>query len=338
MVVGLVILAYAVKVYSKYKIAHSLRVHKEIKRLLMESVDNSRDVNPKLLLKLKRYIETIIAIINELDASIDQKKWPGIRKSIIEHIILPQALIWAKKRAWHKRYIACKAFGLSLNDLDEPTLKSLINDPVPLVAINAATLAIHCRSQPLIDAVIDSFQKSRRIRQSLYAQVISTADKTIIPLIKHRLLRETNPYIKAFCYRTLTELPSISETIKTTSKDLESENLDLKLSVMAYLRHTEPKSSKALFASLLKDNHWEVRAKSAKLLGDIGDKASACSLEDCLKDKEWWVRINAAQSLAKLGPTGILILKRQNPSVDQFAYEVSMQVLSIHDSQNMYPN
>ena len=40
------------------------------------------------------------------------------------------------------------------------------------------------------------------------------------------------------------------------------------------------------------------------------------------------MRINAAESLFKLGKKGIALLKKQKPSIDQYAYDVAAQVLS----------
>ena len=333
LVLLLLLLAYGLKVYGYYKTTHFKKTHKMIKQIFLESISSTNAFNPQSILPYRHHIRIILDIIDQFDTSINNKKWPRIRKNLIDLVVLPEANILASSSIWQKRYMACRALSLSSKKPDEAIIKILIKDPIPLVSINAAILAMNCNSKTLLDIVIDTFQQSRHVQQSLYAQIISKAKETIIPLIKNRLLREQDPYAKAFCYRTLTYTPTISSIVKTAKKDLESEHLELKLSVLAYLQHIDPASSGDLVASLLKDPHWEVRATSAKLLGKLGDERFADSLEKLLKDPEWWVRINTAEALVKLGPKGIAILKRQNPMTDQFAYDVSMQVLCMSTSE-----
>lgn len=325
----LVIFAYGVKVYTYHKNARVKKITKKVEQYLMEWMERPTDFNPAVILPYKPYVELIISIINKFDVSLTVEKWKVTREKLMTQIVLPGMRLYANSPSWSKRYLVCQAYQLSLEHLDDDIVKSLINDPIPLVSINAAILATKSNSQMLIDTVIDCFSKGRRIQQSLYAQILSSAVETMIPLVKHRLRHEKKPYVKIFCYRTLTQIPYVSETIETAFVDLNSNHLDLKLAVLDYLRKNDPQASFPRFVNLLKDNHWQVRARAAKLLGDMGNDFFASALEESLKDSVWWVRINAADALAKLGFKGILILQRQKPEIDQYAYDTARQVLSI---------
>ena len=327
-IIVLLLLSYGIKIYSHYKSARNARLLVKLEQILLEGVNHTERFDPKLILHYKREIVILLTIINKFDASIKKMEWQIIRQLIIDLVVLPKARVLAQKRSWIKRYLACQAFKLSLEKQDERFIEMLISDSIPLVAINAAMLAINYNAPLLIDKMIDVFSQGRRLQQSLYDQALTHATATIIPLIKERLAREKNPYVKAFCYRSLSYVPFVSEPIETIQVDLGSDNLDLKLAVLDYLHHNAPQSSEALFLPLLKDSHWEVRARAAKLLGELGDDKLALSLEECLKDPAWWVRINAAESLFKLGKKGIALLKKQKPSIDQYAYDVAAQVLS----------
>ena len=331
-IVGLlVILAYGIKVYSSYRAARYARVNREIEHYLMACIEKKSDFNQTLFRRYQQYTALIIAIIHQLDPVIKTAAWADIRREIVDHIVLPKARVLATSRSWSKRYLACQAFGLGLENQDENTIKMLINDAIPLVAIHAATLATQLHSQTLLDDVIDAFAKNRRVQQALYTQILAHADVTLVPLIKNRLLREKNPYIRAFCYRTLTSLPDVKDEVNTVKDDLNSINIDLKLAALDYLHRHDPHSARDTCLNFLTNSPWEVRAKSAKLLGEMGSPSVATELEKCLHDEEWWVRINAAEALSHLGEEGILILKKQDPKVDRYAYDVAEQVLSKQD-------
>ena len=336
LVIVLLLFAYGVKIFSYYRTAY---LNQSINDFIKHCIEQPADCDLKSIMKYKQRLDILINIIHQLDVDTVDENWMHLRIKLIDLIVIPAARVFAQSRQWYKRYLACLAFQLSSHKIDENVIVRLINDPVPLVAINAAILAVNAYSQEMIDAVIDTFSQGRRVQQSLYAQIISSADSTIIPLIKNRLIREQDPYIKAFCYRTLTFLPSDFDVVTTVDADIDfdvgttvdadlnAENVDLKLAVLYYLYHFDPRTSGKVLVSHLSDVHWEVRAKSAKVLGRLGDESYACELDKCLKDPEWWVRMNAAEALGTLGEKGMLILKNQTPDRDQYAYDAAMHVL-----------
>lgn len=339
LVVMLVLFANGVKIFSYYRAAYLKAINQSINRFIKHCIEQPADFRLKSIIKYKQHLDILINIIHQFDVATDDENWMHLRIKLIDLILIPTARVFAQSRQWYKRYLACLTFQLSSHKIDENVIVRLINDPVPLVAINAAIFAVNAYSQDMIDAVIDTFSQGRRVQQSLYAQIIFSAHTTIIPLVKNRLSREQDSYIKAFCYRTLTYLPSDFDVvttvdadidfdvITTVDADLNADNVDLKLAVLHYLYHFNPRASGKVLVAHLSDAHWEVRAKSAKLLGELGDESYAYELDKCLKDPEWWVRMNAAEALGTLGEKGMLILKNQTPDEDQYAYDAAIHVL-----------
>ena len=329
-VMGLLLYTYGIKSYFYYKTLYYQRMTERLEDLLRKGIQNPINFTIKSVMRYHRFKLLLVDFIIKFDLEIDVKvtSWHMIRDQIMQSILLPKVAKLGNSRHWENRYMACKILELSPEYKQDTIILNLINDPNPLVSINAAALAVHCNSQTLLDAVVDTFSKGRRVQQSLYAQIVSDANGTIIPLIKKRLQREDDPYIKSCCYRILTHMSARSETLATASIDLDSSNLDLKLAVLTYLAHNDPKVTGPLLQQQLRDKDWQVRAKSAALLGKLHEESSAELLEICLKDPEWWVRINAAEALGKLGVNGIMILKRQLQKDDPYAYDAAMKVLS----------
>jgi hypothetical protein len=320
-------MSYGVKIYAYYKSVRLQQITDKIESYLRHCVEQGGGYNPEFMMAYQRYLTVLVDIITRLDISMKEKRWAEIRRDLIENMALPYASTLVNSRFWRQRFKLCMLLQLSHENRHELLVKILIEDPIPLVSINAAMVAVQYKSQLLIDAVIDLLSKGRRVQQSLYSQVISSADADVIPLIQHRLLREKDPYIKAFCYRTLMSIPYRVDTVKCVDSDLESNILDLKISALNYLHHNDKEKAVPLLTRLLKDPRWEVRAQAAKLLGGLGDDTVINSLGTCLRDKVWWVRINAAEALCHFGKKGISLLKNQDPMADKYAYDVAMQVL-----------
>ncbi len=311
LIILIVLLAYAVKVSIYYKQQRYQKIKEQINKFLMGMIVESEAFKIDIKRRFKRYPVILMESIYFIDASIKHPRWDVLRTNIIDSIILPKARIYSKSASWNHRYIACQFFDLSFKKSDENFVASLMQDPIPIVSVAAVQLAIKHPSQHIIDVAIDIFSQGRRIQQSFYTQIISTADSNVSLFIINRIDKEKNPYIKAFCYRTLMHFPPTDTVVETINIDLHSSNIDLKISSLVYLAYSSPKLATAICINFLNNENWEVRAKSAQLLGALGDRSLAYLLEVCLKDPEWWVRVNAAEALAELGSEGIDILKRQ---------------------------
>ncbi|MCX7117746.1 MAG: HEAT repeat domain-containing protein [Legionellales bacterium] len=327
-VILLISSAFGIKTYVYYHEAYLKKIGLRLHDYLIDCVLHEKDFDLKIMMQYKRYIILFITVLSALDKILKTDEWVRIRHQIMDFIVHPRIRKFATSRVWRKRLFACVVYESSYVSSDEHVIKALINDKIPLVAIHAVMVALQNPTQALMDTTIDVFSNSRRVQQALYTQVISHARVEVIPLIEDRLMREHNPYVKSFCYRILTAMPYVLIPVQTADDDLISANIDLELSVMAFWFKHFPAIFLKRCHGFLHDPRWEIRARAVKLLGEFGDSSYAEDLGESLKDESWWVRINAATALGALGRAGSVVLRRQNPRVDQFAYDVATQVLS----------
>ena len=207
-VIGLVLMAYALRIYIDYSRRRRQKLQQKIEHYLLDCIHQQTRFELKFFQAHQHHLILILQVIQQIDLSIpkDNPLWESIRKQIQQKILLPRARPLATSKNWINRYKYCEILQLAFQKEDELNLKKLIEDPIPLVSINAATLAFQFPSTLLVNTVIDSFSSRRRVQQSFYAQITSSANASLISLIAHRLEYEKNPYIKTFCYRILTQL------------------------------------------------------------------------------------------------------------------------------------
>lgn len=282
------------------------------------------------LKKLKKHIALIIPIIKQIDESTSSEYWNMAREKIVDEILLPHFIRYAKSTRWYRRYLACQMIQLTLTTHQfqlSPYLRplqNLIKDEVLLVALHAVRIAMIANSQILMDTVIDHFAKNRRMQKTLFLQSIKINAQNITT-ITHRLNHENDPYTKVLCYQMLCEQPAHTLPIQSLKNDLNDLNIDLQIAALNYHTLTQPNLS--LLKDKLSHSAWEVQVKTIQLIGKIQAISLAPALEPYLKNQHWWVRINAAEALLKLGDEGVFILKKQKLENDQFAYDAAEKTL-----------
>ncbi|MFZ4077748.1 MAG: HEAT repeat domain-containing protein [Legionellaceae bacterium] len=316
--------AYGIKIYTYYETKQHHRIKQSVDEFLARAIKTKGDLDKKKIRYFTRYPAILIERIEHFNQVHTSKRWSTLRTAIITSFLTRK---YEQSHDWYKRYLTCRIVQSLPEALEHERLLALLNDPVPLVSLTAAKLAIMNQSQELMDSVLDTFAQGRRIQQSLCSQLLVTTNINIIPLIKNRLQREQDPYIKAFCYRILLEIPRDREQAEENLEDINSTNVDLALAALSYSAHQYPSSMRSLGVLLLKDERWEIRARAAKLLGESGDTSVVSSLEESLYDSNWWVRINTAEALSALGTKGLAILKHQHQKKDPFAYDLAQQTL-----------
>ena len=290
--------------------------------------ENPENLNPSVISFLKNSIAHVLTIIKEKSESF--KNIDILLLTLSEKVFKPAARKLSSKRNWYKRYLAISSFYYGIDEQDEKYLIELVKDKVLLVSINAGRVIIKYPSKKSINALIDVFIKGRHLQQNAFSEIITSEKfdyRKIENIIIERIKNESNEYIKAFCYKTLTRLPRSSEDVSFIDKDIHTHNVELKVSVLEYITYLSDPALKTMITENVNDAHWEVRAVVAKSLGKTQDELTIPLLKEMLHDKEWWVRINSARSLSELGNEGLEILKNLNPQTDKFAYEVADMVL-----------
>jgi len=332
MITLLVLTTYLVKIYINFKEKNRCRQFARMEASLTEIAKGKQELTADILKNAGKSISIVLAILSSLEGKFDTFVWRKVKARLVEEVLLPKARKLTKSRNWFKRHQAAQCFSLGKSETDDNNIIQLINDPVLLVSLNAATIALKYHSSPaLINAVIDRFSKNRRLQQSIFARILSNYGVEITPFIIQRLVVEADPYVKAFCYRLLTSLPVQEVIADTAYLDVDAGNLELEITVLNYLAYNKAERVEEILNKKLNSSEWQIRAVSAKCLGQLHSIKSVALLAEKLNDSAWWVRINAAQALVKLGDMGIEILKRQSPEVDAYAYEAALQVLKINN-------
>jgi hypothetical protein len=319
LVISLLCIAYGIKIYLHYLTRDTANKQQGLDVLCNTSITTQQPITLAHLKPYRKAQALLLKTIEQFDTHHPTGYWQTLRVLLIEQLILPNAVRFAASRDWSKRYVACQSFALAMTPEHETIILALLNDPVVIIALNAALIAVSYDSQALINAVIDSGAKNRHIQQSLYAQLMLNTHPRFTELVTHRLQHETDPYIKAFCYRMLSQKIVPHHPLALAFTDANTGLIELRIAAMVYLQAHSNGQVEQLLSALLSDIHWEVRAKAAKLLGKIGKPAIAPQIARCLHDDIWWVRVCAAEALGMLGPTGLALLTKQSLSNDQFA-------------------
>ncbi len=326
MIIILLSVAYGLKYHQYLAQKQADKTTKKIKAFLLKKNHDEKNFIPPTWIFDHQLL--LLTIINEWDKEPPNASWPTIRQNLIHAVILPNARKQALSRSWNTRYLACQSFHLAFDANDEVLLQQLMTDPIIIVSIHAALIAMTSNNQTLINTFIDIFSKGRHIQQSLFADFSSTTNPHLTTLIHHSLQHEKNPYVKAFCYRLLSHNIHQNKPIPMSFVDVESHHLELKMAALNYVFEQDKKLVLPVLMRNVHSPHWQMRAKSAQLLGKIAHSSTAMALEKMLHDEVWWVRIRAAEALLNLGELGISLLTQQTKEHDRYAYDAAMSVLS----------
>lgn len=297
--------------------------------IFTRSLDNLSEITDTDLKLFQRNLVYLLPIIKHFDAAHqDNLHWQKTKDAILRKILLPKARQYRAKRSWFKRFFTTQVFQQIYEEQDIDTIKQLIADPIPLIALNAAQIAISSAEEQLIKQLIKSFAVNRHLQNAVFIQAIESNPAALSIIAKH-LKSEKDIYARLFCYQLLSSHADIHPDLEQIQNDMNSENMDLQIAALTCYATTHPPNLQVIFAEKIQDNRWEIRATIAKLIGRTGDSAMCSMLEKALKDPNWWVRINATESLSQLGAEGLQILQRQRPEDDRFAYDAARRVLAV---------
>ena len=262
-----------------------------------------------------------------------------IIQDIIPALFLDKIKKDVSSRSWSIRNYAALNYQLrnkylkNMSAIDEQHLLSLLADPVPLVAINAAIAICFDPRQQTMDKFIDIFSQQRRAQYDLLTEVLHASALKMMPFIEQRLNNEKNIYIRVFCYRMLRQLPKMELILSTLDTDIHSAIIDLRLAALAYIAYAQTNDYKFHLSNAINADAWEIRARAAKLIGYTKDTFFLATLSLHLSDAVWWVRFRSAEALGMMGAQGRAILSSQKIDVDKFAYEMSQQQLEFSRNQ-----
>lgn len=329
LIVLLIVVSYLLKVIFSAKEKRNAKLAVKIHEQLTALFNSNQTNIPTTTFKFfKKNILIFLVKFSEFENIKAQfPNWDNIVAQLSNHVFKPVGRKFSSAHGWFKRYIAVLCFGYGFDHADNKLLTKLTGDDNLLVSMNAAKAIAKFPTLDLIKSVVYTFAKGRRLQQSADAVILAQEGQNFVPMLLQILQEAQDPYVKTFCYRLLTQLPSSGGINPSIETDIANENLDLKIAALNYLAHTPTDQAKAIIFKSLDDPRWQVRAVAVKILGDIGDESVISPLTVSLKDPEWWVRINSANALMLLGKPGISALREQLPEADKYAYEAAQEVL-----------
>ena len=327
LIISLIIFEYVVK---SHYFSRENRQHKrnsEMKDILIVLAQHSPpSIDENTAKYFSRFISSLLSVIPAFRETYLAPQ-TELMQQLIEQILKPSARRLAPSIHWFNRYLAVNCFYYGFDTIDEPILIHLIEDKTLLVSLNAAHIGFNHPNPQIINKIIDHYAEKRHLQQSSFIETITNEMPEVSTIISNRLLNEHDVYVKIFCYRLLTKLPTDHQIISTAEQDIMSPHKELKIATLNYLGQFHQPETIRMIRTHLADTDWETRAITAKLLGKLKDQNAVSLLDNSLKDPKYWVRLNAAQALAEIGNEGIAILKAQDPNVDRFAYEISQEIL-----------
>lgn len=328
------VLSYMVRSYFLYRAKKNAQQIDTIKGLFQLCLEKGLPLTQDNAQMLIKYIDNVLVVLPSLEQKhIQSEHLTTFKWQLSEWVLKPAARQLSTSRRWFKRYLATQLFSYGFDSHDESKLLSLLNDNATMVAINAAVSGVKYSHPPLIQEMITLFSKKRRLQQSVYAEIMGTANPLLTELIAERLEDEQDLYVKIFCYRLLLAMPPQDVLVPTAQKDSTSDSIDLKIAVLHYVAPSQDHAKQEIIYALAEDLQWEVRAAVAKALSHVHSERSIFLLSNLLCDSQWWVRTNAAKSLVELGTPGIKVLEQFSPVFDSFAYQMAQEVLLTRRNQ-----
>jgi|LauGreDrversion4_2_1035121.scaffolds.fasta_scaffold09791_3 hypothetical protein len=317
--IGLVMATFFVKLNLERKGPIKLRRRESFRQALLAYPN----IGPETLTELNKHLHMTFVVFLELDDALPQKK------AIVGDIFAPQVSQRAHARLWYDRYMAAVILQyMNRYRLDgevDALIIQLLHDPIALVAINAFKALAFRPNQRLLNEAIEVFSKFRRSQLELMVSVLTEADLELVSLIEQRLLYETDPLIRAFCYRMLVDLPKVSFETPYMPDDLSSESLSLALAAISYVNYLQKPLFKEILQQGLKQPRWQIKARCLKYLGRSQDEQQVELIQLHLSDEVWWVRFRAAEALSQLGAPGLKALENAKLSMDKFAKQMASQ-------------
>src|SRR3990167_5818867 len=222
-------------------------------------------------LKRWRRLDIIFPLLQEIDAENQTKEWLHLKRKILKEIILPLARKAAVSRDWALRFFSAQSFSLYSEKSDAELIIKLINDPVPLVVIHVIKAAL-ASSEEIIQALIQHISKERRFTQTIYLQAFDSLREDKLSMITLVLKNAEDPYMRTTCYRIFL-YAKLKKMSWDMTKDLNSENLELKLAAIRFFSYHEKSQAIALLVSLLHDEKWEVRMVALSCLESLFAKS-----------------------------------------------------------------
>jgi len=241
--------------------------------------------------------------------------------------ILMKAL---RKRSKLQRAYAAHFLGLMKYKKAESKLLELINDPSPVVYLNAFEALNKIGSEKNLLEIIKNVIADERIGQTKVIEIIlsygGVVDSVLMSLLNDKNLSDKSRrlIVDILSQRSVFEsVPLILNLARSTT------DIELKIGCIKAMGIFEDPQCLGFLMENLTDDNWIVRSQAVKAIGLIGDEKAVQSIKYLIhSDENYWVIYYGAQALKRIRHSGRAILTEimENPP-HPLAGEVSRYVM-----------
>ena len=271
-------------------------------------------------------LDIIVPVLYKFTKLVQDESWEKQKLNVVRAILLPLARRAAESNNWILRFYAAESFGLVYEEVDEKYVIDLVQDPNPLIRLNAFYTAIYRGSSAAIDIIIEKMSVASGLTQAMVLPAFDDASNKTREHVELRLQEEMNPVVKATCYVILLRFPR-SQITWEIEKDITSANIKLRMAAIRFITHSDKEIAGPLLLNLLHDAEWQARTVALHCINNIRYLPAIPHVELCLNDPNEWVRLFASETLANLQQPGQQIIRTRDVNEEKEVFDIALQVL-----------
>ena len=233
---------------------------------------------------------------------------------------------WLAQKSMRARLIAVTTLGHLQEKNAWAMLKSITDDPHPLLSLTAAHALMQIDANAALTELLPLFTRRHDWPLNKIANMINEAgpDAVTGPLTQAVGIAAPEDYPRLV---RLLDAAHIEQALPAIRSILQSAADDRVIS--ACLQALTDPDDVELARSYMRHPSWFVRVQAVSALGRIGSKDDRDALIPPLSDSVWWVRYRAAQALAGLPQVTLDEVQQIRDNIkDRFAQDILTQVIA----------
>lgn len=278
--------------------------------------------------RLRRYDE-LLQTVESFDRYFRDPVWSETKHNLIEKFLLSRAKELLKSKVWQERQLGLRCIALNPQRLlDEALAAPLINDPIFLVRIFAASCMVRSMRQHLVLPVLKKMAKESPMARYPYRDFFVHSGSEVFLWLEKIAAEERDEEVLAICLDILSSKVN-RNLVHLAIKYCKSSNLSLRLASIKLFVNSPSAESERYLAEALSDKSSEIRAEAAVGLGKFLSHGRIAKLCELLNDENWNVRLQSALTLKKIGKAGITALEDRSGKRSKEADEIAAYVLAL---------
>lgn len=328
MIIGCFIFLIFYYFLSLYRKKQQKKHQSQLRVLFLDYLTNPTEDQLERIKNIKVNQRDLLKVLESFDLRFSDESWNQIKQAILTEQCLNQARQMTESASWIQRDIGLRFLKLAISPQDEPIVKRLLEDSHSLVRIKAAMSAVKLGTRPLIEHLLHRMIKESTLGRYPYRDALIKSKKEVFIILEEILKTDKNEEIRLICLDVLST--RVAESLLPVVEEyLQSEHLENKIIAIRILANFPREKSIQYLIQFLSNKDWQARLEAAKGLRTLVALKSIPHLAKALNDPVWEVRLEAALALKKMGEEGLIILSRQDPDINQQAFETAQYALAL---------